>query len=286
MITLLTWNINNKKTILLEQALKAVSNENKIDIIILQEAYGQFVNTVLSYQYNEIVYPGNGIGSGVRIFLKKNTFKNFSILRTDNKKLVFIHLQKIKSMEEFNIAAVHLHSKVNNSERQQLWKNLPLIQKIKEFEKTSTNNNNTILAGDFNHNPHESDLCEPNMINGVENKELIKTLLNYPISKKKYDFWYNPMWNLLGDYDYLNRKAKVTGTYFRYTEDETPIWNLFDGFIIRPSLVDKVNYRQTKIITKTKMINFLKPFTIKKDESLIKEDLSDHLPVKFSLNIK
>lgn len=296
MTKILSWNIHTNKgsvTKDLQRVITEIVNENFIDIIVLQEAFGSFINTALNaglLQYDEILFPGNTVQKGVRIFTKQNTFHTSTFIKKGKKgnKLKFVSLKKLNGTEEFNIAGVHLHSKVGNTERQRLWKSLPIIEEIKEFEKKSLNNR-TIIVGDFNHNPYEINLCDPYYLNAKDSKNLITTLTTKPISKKFGDFWYNPMWNLLGDYDYTSskkNKERVTGTYFRYTEDETPIWNLIDGFILRPSIMDRVNYKECKIITSTKSEpSFLKPLTIAKNESLIYEYLSDHLPIKFSITI-
>ena len=292
MIKILSWNIHTTKkgmTPLLQRVLAEVVNENKIDIVVLQEAFGKMVNSSLNSQleqYDEIVTPGNVIENGVRIFLKRNAFQHSLVERHSGNKLVLVHLKKTGGFEEFNIAAVHLHSKVGNSERQQLWKNLPIVNKIRDFEDKTANNNNTILVGDFNHNPYENNLLDPYILNCKDSKNLITILTNIHTSKSKQNnFWYNPMWNLLGDYDFTNGNERVTGTYFRYTMDETPIWNLFDGFILRSSIMDRVDYTQSSILTSTKTTQFLKSFTIGKGDSLINEQLSDHLPIKFTLTI-
>lgn len=289
---ILSWNIHSnskKSTVILQQVLADVVNENDIDIVVLQEAFGLFVLTSLNsktIQYDELLIPGKIIANGVRIFVKQKTFQHKFLERHCRNKLLLVHLKKITGSEEFNIAAVHLNSKVGNTERQQLWKNEPIINKIKEFEKKVSNNDRTILVGDFNQNPYENNLLDPHILNCKDSKQVIKTLSKYPIpKKKKFDFWYNPMWNLLGDYDYTNNGERITGTYFRYTLDETPIWNLLDGFILRPSIMDRVDYSQSSILTRTSQIEFLKPFTIRKDESLINDQISDHLPIKFTINI-
>lgn len=283
MIKILSWNICNKKTTLLQDTLLELAS-GQVDIIVLQEAFGQFVNTTLDSTFEEISYPGNGLRKFVRVFLKKNTFYPSAVLTLPNNKLVFVPLKKIGGTEEFNLAAIHLYSKVNKTERQQFWRNLPLVDKINEFEKSSSNNN-TIVVGDFNYNPYETDLCDPSMIGSKDSKDLITTFTDYPVSKKDFNFWYNPMWNLLGDHDFKTGKTRTTGTYFRYTEDEKPMWNMFDGFILRPSIMDKVDYNESSVLTSTATTEFLKPFIIRSDESMIKEDLSDHLPIEFTLNI-
>jgi exonuclease III len=165
-----------------------------------------------------------------------------------------------------------------------MWKNHPIIEKLKEFEETSTNNKNTIVIGDFNQNPYEIDFTDPHIFNCIDSKELINLLEKSSFSKRNLDIWYNPMWNFLGDYNFNNRKHRVTGTYFRYTENEEPIWNLLDGFIIRPSLMERINYSKSAILDKTESTEFLKPLIIRADKKNIKEELSDHLPIKLTLN--
>lgn len=287
MLNLLSWNLGKRKTALLQRALADVVNENDVEIAILQEAYGPWVNTTLGSTHSEITYPGSGFGTGVRIFLKRGVFTQFSVERLGNKKIVLVHLKKNGFPLEFNIAAVHFYSKVNNTERQQMWKNHPAIQKIYDFEKNFSNNANTILVGDFNHNPYETNLCDPYLLNCKDSRQVISTFSKNPLWKKKVNsnWWYNPMYNLMGDYDYINNSSRVTGTYFRYTESEAPMWNLFDGFILRASIMDRVNYENCYVVTKTKTDQFLKPLIVRSDESLIHDDLSDHLPVFFSLNL-
>lgn len=287
MLRLLSWNIGKRKTALLQRALPDVLRENDVEIAILQEAYGPWVNTALSIGYSEISYPGSGVGSGVRLFLKTGMFTQFSTERLSNKKIVLVHLKKNGYPLEFNIAAVHFYSKVNNTERQQMWKNHPAILKIYDFEKNHSSNSNTILVGDFNHNPYEGNLCDPYLLNCKDSRDLIITFTKNPLSKKRAssNWWYNPMYNLMGDFDYTTGSTRVTGTYFRYSESETPMWNLFDGFILRPTIMDRVDYKNSFIVTKTLTDTFMKPLIVRPDESLIHEDLSDHLPVFFSLNL-
>lgn len=292
MANILSWNIHTykgRRTNILKWAITEIVNENKIDIVVLQEAFGSSIFNAVNAgeaQFDEILYPGNSIKEGVRIFIRKNTFDTPNFIHKNNRnKLMFVKLKKIKGSEEFNIAAVHLHSKVGNTERQQLWKNRPIFEEIKRLERLSLTNR-TILVGDFNHNPYDNNLCDPDLIDCKGSKSLISVLTSNPISKKRNsNFWYNPMWNLLGDYDYNSGHERITGTFFRYTEDETPIWNLLDGFILRPSIMNRVDYTQSAILKTTNSIPFLKPFTVKKDESIIYEYLSDHLPIKFSIAI-
>ena len=49
--------------------------------------------------------------------------------------------------------------------------------------------------------------------------------------------------------------------------------------------MDKLDFLNTEVLTETKNTKFLKPLITRIDESFIVDDLSDHLPVKFTINI-
>jgi exonuclease III len=285
MINIISWNTNKKNTAFLRSALTELASEQAPEIFVFQECLGQYVNTILNPTYDEIPYPGNGINRRVRIFLKKNTFDRFAINTAFNNKLVFVHLRKIGGTEDFNLAGIHFYSKLN-TERQQLWKNKPFTERIDLLERTQTNNNRTILIGDFNYNPYDSTLSDPNVFNAIDNKNLIRTFSANPIGNRNHNYWYNPMWNLLGDYDFNRDLHKdSSGTYFLYNEAEIPYWNLIDGALLRPSIMDRIDFKKTEVLTNTSQRNFLKPLIIRTDESLVVEDFSDHLPLKVTLKI-
>jgi len=285
MITIISWNTNKKKNAFLKSALTELAIEQEPEIFVFQECLGQYVNTILNLIYEEIPYPGIGINRRVRIFLKKNTFDLYSIDTAFNNKLVFVHLKKSGGTEDFNLVGIHFYSKLN-TERQQLWKNRPFSERIDLLERTQTNNNRTILIGDFNYNPYDTTLSDPNVFNAIDNKHLIRTFSSNPIGSRSHNYWYNPMWNLLGDYDFNSMSdKKSSGTYFLYNEAEIPYWNLIDGALLRPSIMDRIDYQKTEILTKTSKRNFLKPLIIRADESFLVDDFSDHLPLKVTLKI-
>lgn len=296
MIRFLTWNLQNKNTALRQQVLGELVHEHSTDVVILQEAYGVAVATELNRQgYAEINYPLAAPAGGVRIFLAAKRIQQFDVRRSEDhfKKLVMVELRLHGGKSTFNVAAVHLHSKKGNTERQQQWKNYDLLRQLDQWEQEFTSTQ-TILAGDFNANPYEVNLRDPNLLRGQEDRLLINILQKRQLATRApigLDFWYNPMWNLLGDFDPSSLpnapiNNRPTGTFFRYTEDETPMWNLLDGFLVRSSLMNEVLHRESAIITNTTSTRFLKSAVIGRGDNLIREDLPDHLPVKFAINIK
>ncbi len=295
MVRFLTWNLQNKNTVLRQQVLGEIVQEHAIEVIVLQEAYGAAVATKLGQcGYREIDYPLKGSAGGVRVFFNDQLIEQFDVRRSQDRfrKLVFVELRRRQGRGRFNVAAVHLHSKKDNTERQQQWKNQALLRQLDQWEQEFTSTR-TILVGDLNANPYEANLRDPHLLRGQEDRALIRLLQQKQLASRAPagpEFWYNPMWNLLGDFDPLTAptaplNSRPTGTFFRYTEDETPMWNLLDGFLVRPSLMNEVLHRESAIISRTTTTNFLKPAIIGRNDSLIKEDLPDHLPVKFALNL-
>ena len=94
------------------------------------------------------------------------------------------------------------------------------------------------------------------------------------------------MWNLLGDFDYTTKKAKLAaGSYFYNSSTAIPFWNMFDGILLRPAIMYNIDFDHTKVLTESKTIQFLKPLIVKDKESIIKDDLSDHLPLLVTIKI-
>ena len=283
-IKILSWNYHKLTNTFKTNALREMVNENDIDVVILQEASGYGIASTLSSTHKEIDYFDGKKSNGVRVFLKIGVFTyNPAPLGWFNK-YALVSLKKIKDNEWINIVAVYLYSKVGRTERKQMWENLDFIKKIEVWENT-TGNKKSILIGDFNHNPFEANMLDPNVLNAKDARSLINAHRQFKTANEKDDFWYNPMWNLLGDFDYNTNKERVTGTYYRNNFDETPIWNMLDGFMLRPDLMNRVNYKDSKIITSTSSYNFIKPTIIGEAESLIHDDFSDHLPVMLSINV-
>lgn len=290
-VRFLTWNMHKMNTPEIEGVLTELVQENNIDVVILQEASGAFINTALRADHDELPYPKGEPGKGVRIFLRRGMFDHDFVDYTPMRKLVFVQLRLRTGVTFFNLAAVHLHSKRNNTERQQQWKNMALMAKLGEYEKRTKNPTHTILAGDLNANPYESNLLDPYLLRGQSDRLLIKQLDSYPVkaalSKQVLGFWYNPMWNLLGDVDARTGNPRPTGTYFRHTEAETVQWSLLDGFLVRPALMNQIVHAEVAIISRTQSTELLRPDIDWPNKTLFTDlkKLSDHLPVKFSLTL-
>lgn len=93
---------------------------------------------------------------------------------------------------------------------------------------------------------------------------------------ESYRFFYNPMWNYLGD-----QSSGPGGTYFH---DSAPMinlfWYMFDQVLIRPELLGSLVNESIEIVTDVDGKNLLS-----NNGQPNKQFASDHLPILFTLHL-
>jgi hypothetical protein len=95
------------------------------------------------------------------------------------------------------------------------------------------------------------------------------------VQDREYQFFYNPMWNLLGD-----ESNGPPGTYYyRKAAPKALFWHMFDQVLIRPDLIDRFSVTELKIIEGDGQTSFIKNGFPDKTVA------SDHLPIVFRLNL-
>ena len=174
--------------------------------------------------------------------------------------------------ETLIIAFVHFGSKLFMSPDDQVEEARDLKEQLEDIEFRHSNNN-TLILGDLNMNPFEEGIVKANALHAIpcsiNAKRFKRTVRN-----KEFSMFYNPMWNLFGD---LNNS--IPGTYFHNSSRYINyFWHIFDQVLIRPSLINKFDNDNFKIIT---YIN---------DEYLVdskkRPKISDHLPITFNIKYK
>jgi exonuclease III len=284
-LNFLTWNVkNNKSQDFFGDLHNHLINKN-IDILILQECF--FDNPFeKSSKFKEIKDFLSEEGKRwVRIFINIETRLNY----TSQTSYLSNKLKCVEIIPEngyrFNLMGVHLYSEVGKSKEMQSFQNEDVPLYIKEFEEKQKSEK-TIIVGDLNYKPFESELIRPNFLNASSNKELIKYFGKRELGGKKYDFFYNPMWNLLGDYDYLTKSSKINGTFYWYPDDVIKHhWNLIDGVLLRRSIMENLMIETLNVVTSLNGKLLVKSKITNSEESFLENGFSDHLPVSFTLKI-
>lgn len=168
------------------------------------------------------------------------------------------------------LICVHLPSKLHMDEQGYLALTNQLRRDIEDAE-SQANNNNTIVVGDFNINPFESSMVSAHSLHAIPSRKTASRL-ERRIYGQNYSMFYNPMWNLFGDFE------ETPGTYYYSASKHLCyFWNIFDQVIVRPSIADCIAKNSLKIITNIKDIN------LSSTNGNPNKTFSDHYPLYFEI---
>lgn len=169
------------------------------------------------------------------------------------------------------LCGVHLNSKKHEGHVGR--REILIEQIVREIEKIEKEigTENTIIVGDFNINPYEPDCIDARYFHGIPVLAEAERKTR-EVVQREYRMFYNPMWNLLGDYTW------PYGTYYYNTgETQNTYWNIFDQVIIRPALKERFVKESLKILAETRTKSLLD------DKGHPDKIISDHLPILFEI---
>lgn len=292
----LSWNVYRDATAsekqLLYVDLLAELTKRGTDVVILQECFNENIRPLL-IDYEEIESRGlKKIASpkGLRILLKRSSLISFGqVVRYQPHRVLGVKL-RLQSGLTFNLIGLHLYSKVNRTAYEQNNRNREVPLLIQDFESANQSaSTNTLVVGDFNHAPFEPIFADPLLFNALGDKSLIDLLSLRTYNGHDRPFFYNPMWNLVGDYDWVPSTSsplasmKPSGSYYwQPPSADQHFWNLFDGLLLRPSIMNALVLPSLQLLTKLNFKTLLKQFPGK---GWVRNGYSDHLPLVFTLDL-
>ncbi len=283
-LVFLTWNIKNNRKDTFFKVLNDILQERAVDFLVLQECNDI---TYLDKQFIEVSYPALGKPCWVRIFFRKNRNINYQEPSSYLFNKLLLTEFYISNQYFFSLGGVHLHSKFGKSTTQQDNQNADLPKLIMEYELRQ-GHEQTILLGDFNYNPFDKGMNDPAFLNAIGSRSVIRNFKNMKGGRHQrhtFPFFYNPMWNLLGDHDYQRNQEVVPGTYYWNAKDaEHYYWNMLDGVLLRPAIMDAIDIPSLEIITQTRSHSLVRKNIGHADQSFLIAGYSDHLPLTFTLN--
>lgn len=270
------WNLKQNE---LSDYLVMLTKENSIDILCLAEVSIEkntielFLNKINTISTN-ILYRQINFSKNDKVYILSrfnlDIFTDKSNLYPSN--MFVSQFIQLETKISFNLIVIHFHSKMHWSDMSQAMECVTVSQAIQKIEQ-NTNNKNTIIIGDFNMNPFETGMVAANGFNALSYLQIYNKSKMRFIDKTRYPFFYNPMWNFLGDFEEPN------GTYFyRQSGNVSYDWHLFDQILLRPNMK---NYLAGT--------NFVKIITTIGGDSLLKSqgrpNYSDHLPITLKLTL-
>lgn len=137
------------------------------------------------------------------------------------------------------------------------------VQKTEEKIKSQK----TIIVGDMNEMPYGKSCLNANGFHGLPALN-ISDKSTRKVNKREYRKFYNPMWNLLGDFEY------PPGTYYlNQSKLHSPMWYMLDQVMISMDVLPLFHRERLKIITSGSL------FDLKDSGGHPNKKISDHFPI-------
>ncbi|MEI7676416.1 MAG: hypothetical protein WCJ03_06535 [Bacteroidales bacterium] len=290
-INILTYNINHNKTTVFFDLLKNIVQNYKVHIIVLQESSGIDITKTLN-NFTEVAYLANKEQKWVRIFIKSKIGLDYKNTASYMFNKMICTIITLNGKTVFTLMGAHFYSLFGKSTTEQCMKNYEVPRLIQEYEIIAKSEK-TVLVGDLNYRMHDIALHNHSFLNATNSKKIIRHFGKRDLGRgNSAKYFYNPMWNILGDYDHSTKSETVPGSFYWIADDaEKYYWNLIDGLLLRPEIMDNVPINKIKIITEVKDSGtgltkpLLKDTLINNKDSFIDKTHSDHLPIVFTLKI-
>ena len=265
------WNTNRKD---LSSEICQFAHTRELDLIALCELKADIPKLILGL---------NNYSGSPYFHITDITRKRFHIFSRFRPDLVYIRhegarflILKISApgIPMFNLMVLHAPSLASFWSREAIdqfvidsAQQLPTIENIE-------NNHRSVVVGDFNSNPFSNGLISARGFHAImdagECKRKPKVIL-----ESEYPYFYNPMWNLMGD----NTKGPPGTHYHRGSSFIEQQWHMLDQVIVRPKMLDNFNTHSLDIIQKIGS----KPL-INQMGRPCANSASDHLPLYFEIN--
>jgi hypothetical protein len=213
--------------------------------------------------------------------------KRFKVLATFNPKFMQLlelpvpddrfdiwHLT-LPLQEDVLLSVVHGPDKRNNSlEKQGLF--MQQVVAALSYCERKIGHDRSIVLGDFNANPFEPPVTSVFGMNAVVSQAIAQGGPRL-IRKRSYPYFYNPMWNLLGD----PGRGSAPGTYYYRGSDTNELyWHMLDQVVIRPTLLKRFDVSNLDIITAVGTRQLTRA-----NGTPDSARFSDHLPVVFGVDL-
>lgn len=269
MTTVLFWNLKGKSH--LTGSLCNLCQELSVNVLAIAEPPSDRRELLddLSRRLGDLLVPEPRVGeSRVEV-----AYRAESVAMSEKHRAKYWSLYEL-TLADSNamiLAVAHLPSKMSRG-FQSPGDRLVLLQQlrsdIRDVER-KLNNKRSIVIGDLNQNPFDDVLVDATGMNAVMSKE-IALRMNCTIRNKTYDFFYNPMWRLLGD-----ESVGPPGTYYYQEPGHVRYyWHSLDQVLLSSSVVAAYSHTEASIVSDISGKSLLNP-----NGRPDTRRFSDHLPV-------
>jgi len=260
------WNLNQRD---LPELVVQLEHEERVEVLILAECGSKPWELIEALNAERPEFQLGWGNCDHLLFLTRFNSRWLSALFESSH--VSIQRLQLPARRSLLIAAAHLPSKLHFSEESQVFESVQLARMIEEVEARE-GHQRTMVLGDLNMNPFEAGMVGARGgLHAVMSRSIAERETR-TVQNEKYRFFYNPMWNHMGD------GSGVGGTfYYESAEAVCYFWNMFDQVLLRPELLKGFSPEQVRIVTEIGGVSLLaggRPNA---------KVASDHLPVVVEL---
>jgi exonuclease III len=264
----LFWNVNRKS---LGDVIADLADEHRIDVIILAESEIEPNSLLRTLNHDPTVGFHLTAGNCRRITIFTRFSRDF-LRPTFETERISIRRLSLPARAEVVLVTVHLPSKLHMTEDDQLLECTVLVRQIAEQEALA-GHRRTIVVGDLNMNPFEPGMVGAAGLHSVMSRQ-VAARGSRTVKGNDYQFFYNPMWNYLGD-----GNGDTAGSYyFDSAQHVNYYWNVFDQLLLRPELAERFDPSRLRILKSAGMRSLLR-----RNGRPDSTNSSDHLPIVFEL---
>ncbi len=262
----LFWNLNRSDV---PELICQLAHDERVDLFILAECGSKPWNLMEALNAERPQYQFPWSNCDHLLFFTRFDSHGLTALFENNR--ISISRLELPGRPSLTLAAVHMPSKMAFSDESQVFESIELARKIEEVEARE-GHQRTILLGDLNMNPFEAGMVGARGGLHAVMSRRVAARDTRVVQQEKCRFFYNPMWNHLGD------RTDAGGTF--YYENAEPVcyfWNMFDQVLLRPGLLKGFAPEQVRILTEVGGMPLLAGG---RPDSKV---ASDHLPVMVEL---
>ncbi len=265
MLRTVLWNTNRQPVAPLCQKLASDTGANILILLEAAESVAAFLDQLNSDGQGRWHHsPGNC--ERVTIFTAFSP--NFVHLEEEGPHFTMRRIALPRN-SDILLVAVHLRSKLHQSEKSQPYEAVSVMKTIRALE-SRLGHKRTVLAGDFNMDPFEDGMLSTMGFHSFASRGTVSEG-SRRVMGEDFDYFHNPMWGLFSD-----GQHRPHGTY-RYWSSEHVCqeWHLFDQVLVRPTLMHRLPAGSLRILQSAGAT----PLTSARGTPSI----SDHLPLFFEL---
>lgn len=262
---ILYWNLHENNTI--DTLIASCLEENDVDIFLCSEFKNISFDGIIEITKGAYTVLEYGMCDKVKILYR--TSLKLDLIREQHRYLMVV----INSgKENCLLTGVHLPSNPasNSDDRKCVIRQIVSDIVESEYEVFGNKAHNSIVIGDMNASPFDSEMINKDSFNAVLFKQVIEKQQYITYQQKKRERFYNPI------IDYIGETNQSYGSHYYSNGIGSLYWYCYDQVLVRKNLVNNIQYYS--------YLKKIKGQTLMKNGKPNKK-ISDHLPLLLTINI-